>query len=255
MKNKPYLLAQTTWKTVKETDYEIAVLPWGATEAHNYHLPYMTDNLESDFIAEEAGRKAWELGVRVVVLPGIPYGVNTGQADIKLDINLNPSTQLMVLTDIIASVERAGIKKLVILNSHGGNDFRQMIRELGLKFPGMWILQANWYTIKNPEPLFHETGDHAGEMETSLLMHLCPDRILPLEEAGNGKFRTTKLSGVKEGWAWTERPWTLITEDTGVGDPRQATPEKGKIYFDYITTRIAGLLEELSGLKREESYI
>ncbi len=254
MKNKPYLLAETTWKSVKDTEYEIAVLPWGATEAHNYHLPYSTDNIESDLIAGESARKAWKKGVRVVVLPNIPFGVNTGQADIKLDINLNPSTQLAMLNDVIASVERAGIRKFLVLNSHGGNDFRQMIRELGLKFPGMWILQANWYTIRYPEPLFNEAGDHAGEMETSLLMYLCPDRILPIEEAGSGKFKTSKLKGVKEGWAWTERLWPLVTEDTGIGDPRQATAEKGKKYFEYITDRIANLLEELKGLSRAESY-
>jgi creatinine amidohydrolase len=102
--------------------------------------------------------------------------------------------------------------------------------------------------------LFNEAGDHAGEMETSLMMHLCPDKILSIEEAGEGKFKTSKLKAVTEAWAWTERPWPFVTEDTGIGNPRLATAEKGKKYFDYITDKVAGLLEELSGLKREESY-
>ena len=79
MAGRPYLLAETTWKTVKETEYEIAVLPWGATEAHNYHLPYATDVIESDHIGAEAARIAWERGAKVVVLPTVPFGVNTGQ--------------------------------------------------------------------------------------------------------------------------------------------------------------------------------
>ena len=58
MPTRPYLLAETNWKTVKDTDYQVAVLPWGATEAHNYHLPYATDNFESQYVAAEAARKA-----------------------------------------------------------------------------------------------------------------------------------------------------------------------------------------------------
>jgi creatinine amidohydrolase len=66
----------------------------GATEAHNYHLPYGTDAYEAAHVAAESAKKAWDAGARVVVLPAIPFGVNTGQLDIRLCINMNPSTQL-----------------------------------------------------------------------------------------------------------------------------------------------------------------
>ena len=85
---RPYILAETTWKTVREMAYDVAVLPWGATEAHNYHLPYGTDNVESDYIAAEAARLAWDAGARVVVLPIVPFGVQTGQLDIPFCLNL-----------------------------------------------------------------------------------------------------------------------------------------------------------------------
>ena len=65
---RPYVLAETTWHTVKNTDYEVAILPWGATEAHNYHLPYATDTIQCDYIAAEAARLAWERDAKVVVL-------------------------------------------------------------------------------------------------------------------------------------------------------------------------------------------
>ena len=71
--------------------YELAILPWGATEAHNVHLPYGTDTIESGFIAAEAARLAWEAGAKVVVLPTVPFGVNTGQLDIPLCLSMNPS--------------------------------------------------------------------------------------------------------------------------------------------------------------------
>jgi creatinine amidohydrolase len=94
---RPYILAETTWKTVREMAYDVAVLPWGATEAHNYHLPYGTDNFESEHIAAEAARLAWDAGARVVVLPIVPFGVQTGQLDIPFCLNLYPSTQVAVL--------------------------------------------------------------------------------------------------------------------------------------------------------------
>ena len=84
MTGSPYVLEETTWKSVKETDFEIAILPWGATEAHNFHLPYGTDNLETERIAIESSRLAWERGAKVIVLPTLPIGVNIQQIDIKV---------------------------------------------------------------------------------------------------------------------------------------------------------------------------
>ena len=90
---RPYILAETNWETLKDANFELAILPWGATEAHNYHLPYATDNIQADHLAAESAKRAHEKGGKVIVLPTIPFGVNTGQYDIYLDINLNPSTQ------------------------------------------------------------------------------------------------------------------------------------------------------------------
>jgi creatinine amidohydrolase len=85
-------------------------LPWGATEAHNFHLPYSTDQIEAETIAAESARLAREKQVKVIVLPTIPFGVNTGQFDIRLDINLNPTTQHFILQDIIETLNRQGIR-------------------------------------------------------------------------------------------------------------------------------------------------
>ena len=140
---RPYILLECNWKSLKEQRFDLAILPWGATEAHNYHLPYGTDVYEADKISAESARKAWERGAKVVVLPTIPYGVNTGQSDVYLDMNLNPSTQFSILNDLIQVLDRQGVKKLLILNSHGGNNFKPLIRELGLKFPDMFISFCN----------------------------------------------------------------------------------------------------------------
>lgn len=251
---RPYILAETNWKAIKDQQIDLAILPWGATEAHNYHLPYATDIIEADHFAAEAGRIAWEKGASIVVLPTIPFGVNTGQADIKLDINLNPSTQLAILRDIIEVLNRQKIHKLLIVNSHGGNDFKTLLRELGLSFPDMLLVSCNWFQSPEKYDYFEEKGDHADEMETSLLLYLRPELVLPLEEAGEGKEKKSKIKGIREGWAWSERRWSMVTEDTGIGNPKLATKEKGERFFKAVTEKMAELYIELANVDINDRY-
>lgn len=251
---RPYILAETNWKNIKNTEFGLAILPWGATEAHNFHLPYATDNIEGEQISGEAARIAWENGAKIIVLPTIPFGVNTGQSDIKLNINLNPSTQFAILTDIIEMLNRHSIYKLLITNSHGGNDFKQMLRELGLKFPKMLLSTCNWYQAVNKSDFFDNHGEHADEMETSLLLYLSPQLVLPLSESGDGNEKKNKIKELSEGWAWTERRWTQVTSDTGIGNPKSATKEKGEKYFIAVTQKLANLIWELSKADASNLY-
>ena len=243
---RPYVLAETNWKHLKDEAIEVAVLPWGATEAHNYHLPYGTDNIEGAALAEESARIAWEQGAKVIVLPTIPFGVNTGQKDIYLDINMNPSTQYAVLKDILMVLDRQGIKKFVLFNSHGGNNWKAIIRELCGLFPEMFLCVTNWPDAIDRSVFFENLGDHAEEMETSLMLHLAPQWVLPKEDWGDGKEKKHKIKGFREKWAWTERPWSQISKDTGVGDPRKATAEKGKLFFEAICHKMGEFLVDIA---------
>ncbi len=232
----------------------MAILPWGATEAHNYHLPYATDIIEADHKAAESAKIAWEKDAKIIVLPTVPFGVNTGQADIKLDINLSPSTQAAILADIIEVLNRQGIHKLLIINSHEGNDFKSMLRELGLKFPKMLLCSCNWFQSLPKEGFFEHKGDHADEMETSLIQFLTPHLVLPLSEAGDGKEKKHKIKEFSEGWAWTERKWSQISEDTGTGNPKSSTKEKGEKYFKAVTEKVSNLFIELAQCDVEDLY-
>lgn len=251
---RPYILAENNWKTVKEINYEVAVLPWGACEAHNYHMPYGTDIIEAENVSAEAARIAWEKGAKITVLPAIPFGVNTGQFDVKLDMNMNPSTQLAVLRDVVDVLNRHEVYKLIILNSHGGNDFRTMIRELGLQFPKMFLCTCNWYQALDQKEFFEKKDDHAGEMETSVIMHLRPELVRPLSEAGDGAAKKFRINAIREGWAWAERKWMQVTKDTGVGDPRKASPDKGANYFKAVTEKVANFFVEVAEADRNDLY-
>lgn len=253
MSGRPWVLAESAWATVRETAYDVAVLPWGATEAHNIHLPYATDTIQCDAVGAEAARLAWEAGARVVVLPTVPFGVNTGQLDIRLCLNMNPSTQAALLGDLAASLEGQGIRKLVVLNGHGGNDFRQMIRELQPRTP-VFLSAVSWYRIVDPATVFEDLGDHAGELETSVMMHVAPALVRPLSEAGPGRTRSFRLAALREGWAWAPRRWTRVTDDTGVGDPSRASAEKGARYVEEVARRLSTYLVELAAADPEDLY-
>jgi len=246
MSPKPYLLAETNWKSVKASDYEVAVLTWGATEAHNYHMPYGTDNYQVEHIAEQAAAKAWATGARVIVLPNIPFGIQSGQMDIKLCMNLNPSTQFAILKDVVDVLQRHQIHKLVILNGHGGNNFKTMIRELSVLYPDVFVCSVDWFKIGDQGRFFEHDGDHANEMETSEMLHIRPDLILPLSEAGDGAAKQYKIKAFREGWATAQRAWTKVTKDTGVGNPKKATAEKGAAYLELVISEISIFLKELA---------
>ena len=250
---RPYILDELTWKAVRDTRYEVAILPWGATEAHNYHLPYSTDNVETEKIAALAAERAWQQGAKIVVLPVVPFGVNTGQLDIPLCINMNPSTQALVLRDVAQSLAGQGIKKLVVLNGHGGNDFRQMIRELQPQVD-VFLCTINWYKVVDQKQFFTDLGDHGGELETSVMQHVAPELVRPLSEAGSGKAKQFKIAGFREGWAWAPRVWRQVTDDTGVGNPSAATAEKGKRYVEAVTEKVAGFLVELAKADPTQLY-
>lgn len=253
MSARPYILAESTWETVRTTRYDVAILPWGATEAHNRHLPYATDTLQSEAVAAEAARRAWEAGARVTVLPAVPFGVNTGQREVPLCLNMNPSTQQAVLLDVAHSLEPHGVRALVILNGHGGNDFRQMIRELQPRLL-LLLCQIHWFKCVDPRPFFAVPGDHAGELETSVMLAVAPALVRPLSEAGPGAEKPFKVRGLREGWAWTQRKWIHATDDTGTGDPAAATREKGERFLAAVTAQIGDFLVELAAADLENLH-
>lgn len=253
MADYPSILATAPHRDVRHARYDLAVLPWGATEPHNLHLPYGTDNIETERIGTEAVHLAAARGAKIILLPAVPFGVNTGQLDIPLTINMNPSTQMALLVDIVASLERHGVPRLVVLNGHGGNDFRQIIREISVTHT-IFIACVNWYRTVPLKDFFDAPGDHADEMETSLMMHLAPELVLPLAEAGEGKEHRMRIPAFREGWAWTPRDWRRVTADTGTGNPKAATAAKGARYFTAVTQKIASFFVELSATDPARLY-
>lgn len=85
-------------------------------------------------------------------------------------------------------------------------------------------------------------------------MHLTPELVLPLSEAGDGYAKKFKTKGFKEGWVSAQRNWTEVTKDTGVGDPKMATKEKGEVFFKVTVDKIAEFFEELHDTDLNDMY-
>ena len=100
--------------------------------------------------------------------------------------------------------------------------------------------------ITTDEEYFEEGGDHANEMETSVILHYFPELVLPLQEAGEGSSKSHKLKAIREKTAWAPRQWDKVSEDTGIGNPKKASAEKGEKFVEDVTTRIASYLTELA---------
>src|ERR1041385_9555030 len=141
-------LAEQNHDFIRSQKWEVVVLPFGATEPHNLHMPYGTDNFQVEEIGARACEAAYKQGASVLLLPGIPYGVNTNHLKVPggLACSVTPTTLLHVLTDLVDSMERQGVKKMVLLNGHGGNELKPLTRELHHR-TSVFLCVCDWYRM------------------------------------------------------------------------------------------------------------
>ena len=231
---RPWKLAETNYAYVKEHPYEVAVLPLGR--------PSRTICIcrTAPTVRGRRGRRADlrggpRRGAKVVLLPTIPYGTETNQMAFPLAMNVNPSTLFAVIRDLVDSLAQHGIRKIVLLNSHGGNDLKPLLRELYGKTPAaavpLQLVRRDWPTSQRE--IFASRDDHAGEMETSLGLAYFPHLVARNADgslaADEGAFAPTRFEAVNRGWVSITRPWHLLTTNSGAGNPHAATAEKAAV--------------------------
>lgn len=233
---------------------EVAVLPLGATEPHNLHLPYGTDTLQVRAVGDLACARAHRAGARVVLLPAIPYGTETNLAAFPLAMNLNPSTIAAVVADLVATLARAGVRKVVLLNGHGGNDLKWIQREQFGR-SGVHLFVCHWYKMASDlhPSIFEEPGDHAGELETSMGLAHFP-HLVDLSKADAGTRAVPRFEALAKAWVEITRPWELLTTNSGAGDPRPASASKGHALTEAVVARLSSFLIELSGSPVDERF-
>lgn len=231
----------------------IAVLPVAAVEQHGPHLPVGVDTMIGLGYLDRAMALVPD-HLDVLVLPLQAVGKSNEHLSYPGTLTLSAETAIRAWTEIGESVLRAGCRKLVFVNSHGGNvpvvDI--VCRELRVRH-GMLAVSAAWHRFGYPEGLYtaHELqhGIHGGDAETSLMLALRPDTVR-MGEARNFEPRTVGMArelrhlraGQPAGFGWMSQD---LSEAGAMGDAASATAEKGEASLAYGARAFVELLEDV----------
>ncbi len=247
-------LTQTNLHRLSKQKIEVAVLPIGSIEPHNRHLPEGQDFLHTTYVAKESCKLAWEKCKSVICLPTIPYGVDCNLMDFPLAIHVSQTTLDALVNDIIVSLHNHEIKKVVLINGHGGNDFTPLIRQLQCDFE-IHIFLCHWWKVGSDKynEIFEKPDDHAGEFETSVALALYPE-LVELKNAGKGNVRPFRFKALNKGWVQTSRKFSRLNDHCAVGDPANASAEKGRKYLEIVIERISEFLIELANAPIDEMF-
>ncbi len=250
------ILAEQTHAFVREQSWQAAVLPFGATEPHNLHMPYGTDTFQVEAIAQRACERAYQaarasLCCRPFLTASTPIICVFPAA---WRVQVTPTTLLHLLTDLVDSLERQGVRKLVLLNGHGGNELKPLTRELHHR-SSVFLCVCDWFRMARDiyPGLFEAPGEHADEIETSLGLAFFPELLRP-ELADEGAAKPSRFDAINRGWISITRPWHLVSVNTGLGDPRPATAEKGRRLMDVLVERLGDFLIELAVAPMDEAF-
>lgn len=223
--------------------FTTAVVAVGSTEQHGPHLPTMTDTRIGDAMAH---RVALKLG-NALLARTIPVGCSEHHLAYGATISLKPETLKLIVRDYVDSLVRDGFERIIFLPSHGGNfgSLAEAIEDARKAHPQVAI--TGYTDLLGITASLHRTaaklgiseeacGAHAGDDETSLMMFLEPELVV------RDRFAPGYLGplGEKEVQTIFERGMPALTENGVLGDPRQASAEKGEVYLE----KLAGFLVE-----------
>jgi len=238
-----------TWKQVDALPREttLLVLPTAAIEQHGLHLPLATDTLINNLLLGKA-LEGVPAELPIFALPPICYGKSNEHLGFPGTLSVSAQTFLAVVRDIGASLASAGFRKLALYNTHGGNTAlvevlaRDLRAEFGLRtFSLFGSPGAAFEGVSAQERAY---GFHAGEIETSFLLHAAPSLVHPEEFTTNYIARVDrpeplKPEGSSANFAWLTRD---IAPSGVLGDPSAATAEHGEQWSNDAAARIAELL-------------
>ncbi|MFB3880067.1 MAG: creatininase family protein [Armatimonadota bacterium] len=238
-----------------EGRFEVAVFPIGSTEPHAFHLAYGTDVFATERFAEQAVAEANKRGARCLLLPTLPISCNENVRKCPWAMSLQPRTLMDIVFDVVTTCERNGLRKVVLLNGHGGNThvLQGALRELASRSSAFVGFAEPFGLADDVAAEVQETEEtgHACEMETSLMLHLAPEHA----KMGEAKpTRTRKTFFSNPGSIFFVRPWHVYTLNCGIGDPTKASAEKGRRMVEAAVDRLATALKELSDAPFNELF-
>ena len=246
------------YTTIKNCLKIIPILPWGSHEPHGEHLPYTTDSILAEAVANSVSNKAndkyMQASRRVdTVFPLLPTmslgSQNVSQVvNYELCLHFNAETQKSVLEDITASLARQGIYTLFVINGHNGNALNGIIRDIMVKYPYFKIYLCNYLDVidkyrdelKNDDVIKYDLDEHAGYTETSLMLYVNPDLVY-LENIKDESPGLPKSGGE----FWTPSDWKKRSVNTRVGTVGMASGYAGEKIFEFVTDKLSDEIAEI----------
>jgi creatinine amidohydrolase len=250
------ILEELTIDDVRALDPNVCVIPVGSTEPHGPALPYGTDNYRVESTCHAGTRRANELGGRVLCLPTVNVALNNNFRAFPFACRLNVSTFMAMLTDLVSMCEAEGVGRIVFVNGHGGNPdvIRAVQRDLAAR-DGAFVCLIHASQCASPEALsvWENRSDHAGEEETSQIMHLRPDLVRTDKITNNPQVQPS-VEAVTKYKVDFVRPWHLYVPASAGGDARKASAEKGRTVIESSSEGMGHFLSELSRAPDSETF-
>ncbi|MFN4058479.1 MAG: creatininase family protein [Roseinatronobacter sp.] len=249
-------MRRLNWAEYRTTEFAaidplrtIAILPTAAIEQHGPHLPVGVDTMIAEGMLSRV-RATCPEDLDIRILPVQAVGKSNEHLHALGTLTLSAENALRVWTDIGLSVARAGVKKIVIINSHGGNlDLISILsRELRVQ-AGMLAVKAQWGSFGQPEGMYPPEelafGIHGGDVETSLMLAFRPETV---DMAAARNFVSTAQSGTISPIGPVSYGWISSDLNTGgtVGNALAATAEKGHATADHYAAGFIGLLRKVA---------
>lgn len=246
------LLKNLTWPEAKSLDFNrlIVIFPTGSFEQHGPHLPFTTDTDIVTAIAESIEQRMTD---RVLLLPTLWPGLSTHHMHFPGTLDVPQPVYIQLITELGKSITGMGAKKVFILNGHGGNDtpLRAALRELKTAVPQTRFVFASYWSLAAKtlrEVRESESGGmgHACEMETSVMLHLDPDRV-HLERAvrdGPTHIDPYRIADMQVGRpVFFVNEFDEVTKSGVIGHPDLASAEKGGRFLDGIVSEVSAFVE------------
>jgi len=250
--NTSGILTEMTLDDVRAFKAKVVVLPIGSTEPHGPHLPYGTDTFQVEAVARQAVVNANEQGARTLMYPTLPISNNVNFQAFPFACRVSVRTLMLTVLDIIEALEQDGIRKVVLLNGHGGNTdtLKATIREhVGRRRPGegafVCLAHSGSFMPKESRNLIVHDSCHAGEDETSRMLYLRPD-LVKSERLDLFETQEPTIPELLEPGLYFVRPWDQFLPTGADGETRLASKDKGEAVTEEGAKGLAMFLAKLS---------
>jgi len=249
------ILEEMTIEDVRAFKAEVVIWAIGSTEPHGPVLPYGTDHWQCDATVRRGVILANQRGARALMYPTLPIGNNATFKAFPFACRISPQTLTQVILDVIQALEEDGIRKIVLVDGHGGNTdtMRAALRaHAHAHRPG----EGAFVCVTRggmPKGVIEHPSDHGGEGEVSRIMHLRPD-LVRKDKLAVFPWGELAVEVLKDPRVHFVRPWHLYVPHAAGGDVRKATAEKGRKVIEYAAEFLARLLVELAEAEFGETF-